>query len=145
MIPGAAYGAVEVRQTAGHDPRVFDHGPGNRYVLLIYGDESRSVPSSDAIDDDVVAGHWRFIDEMTARGAYCVADALLPSAGSVTVRVREGKTVRTDGPFAETKEQLAGFYELQLADLDDALATTKHFMAISQSHCVEVRPVARFG
>ena len=66
--------------------------------------------------------YFAFTNEMRDREKLVAGDALMPTETATTVRVRDGKTVTTDGPFAETKEQLGGYYLLDCADLDEAIA-----------------------
>lgn len=91
-----------------------------RYVLLIYGDDA----VYDAMDQQEQAenldGHYAFSDRY--KDNIIGGEALLGVATATTVRVRDGKTLCTDGPFAETKEQLGGYYVIECADLAEAVA-----------------------
>ena len=91
-----------------------------RYILLIYTEE----PTAD-VPDDVMAAEFgeydAFSELLRTRGAYEAGEALQPTATATTVRVTDGQTVATDGPFAETKEALGGFYLVEAADLDEAI------------------------
>jgi hypothetical protein len=146
-IPGAERGAVEVRQLFGHDPRVFPDGEGHGYMLLIYGDEANFLPSGSPELAAGIARHQALTARAIAAGAYVAGDALYPVAMTATVKVRDGKTLVTDGPFAETREQLGGFYGLRCRDLDQALDYAKELAEVSArtSGCIEVRPVANYG
>ena len=112
-----------------------------RYLLLIYGDESQWPELSEA-DQAAAMGKWEAYtkansDEGIMRGA----DAVGCRASATTVRVRDGETQVTDGPFAETREQLGGFYLLECADLDAALAWAAKVPDLGDGGAVEVRPV----
>jgi hypothetical protein len=89
-------------------------------------------------------GYRKFGDEITERGAYVAGEALEPVSTATTVRVKGGERLITDGPFAETKEQLGGFYLLDCKDLDEAIEYAAKIPG-AQSGCVEVRPVRVFS
>ena len=104
-----------------------------RYMLLICYDESFSPPETIDAESDA----W--VEEMTRRGVRKAGDRLRPAGDATTVRVREDKVLLTDGPFAETKEQIAGFDLIECADLDEALEVAAgHPMA--KAGMIEVRP-----
>jgi len=110
-----------------------------RYVLLIYGSEALTEEKRAAI----MRAHPAFLQEVQQRGLLTGGAALQPTTSATTVRVRDGKTMITDGPFAETKEQLAGFYILDCKDLDEAIAMAARVPdAVSGS--IEIRPVVEF-
>src|SRR5215207_3674022 len=92
-----------------------------RYLLLIYGPEptEQSSPEGQAA---TMQAYGAFTENVKARGAYLGGEALEPTTTATTVRVRDGQTLTTDGPFAETKEALGGFYLVEAKDLDEALA-----------------------
>ena len=111
-----------------------------QYILLIYGDKSEEgTPPG----DDVMAGYAAFGEEITANGSYVAGEALQPTMTATTVRVRNGDASTTDGPFAETKEVLGGFYIVNVDNLDDAIATAAKIPGAA-SGSVEVRPVMVF-
>ena len=89
-----------------------------RYMLLIYSQENESA--SPAERRQVAAGHKALMEETRRRGIFCAADPLAPASTATTVRVQGEKVLFTDGPFVETKEQLAG-YILDCQDLDEAI------------------------
>src|ERR1700677_619038 len=91
-----------------------------RYMMLIYSQENETATREE--NSAVAAAHRVVLDETQGRGILRAADPLEPSAMATTVRLQEGGVVVTDGPFAETKEQLAGYYILDCEDLDEALA-----------------------
>ena len=111
-----------------------------RYMFLIYVpdyvDETDAQP--DASDD--VSEHITFARDALARGAYVTCDALDVAGTATTVRVRDGKTLLNDGPFAETKEVLGGFYILDCKDLDEALAYASRIPPAKHGS-IEVRPI----
>ena len=114
-----------------------------RYLLLIYEDESAYANAS---PEDV----QRTMDEYNAytrlvreRGVTRGGEALQPTSTATTVRVRDGKTLTTDGPFAETKEQLGGFYLLDCRDLDEAIELAAKIPS-ARWGSIEVRPVMEF-
>jgi hypothetical protein len=110
-----------------------------QYVLLIYTPEPteevpREVLAAEMAKYNVVTDHMR------ERGALIAGEALDSVTTATTVRVMDGKTLTTDGPFAETKETLGGFYLVEAADLDEAIAYAAMIPAAAQG-CIEVRPV----
>jgi hypothetical protein len=110
-----------------------------QYALLIYGEEP-----TEAVPEDLMAAEMdaysAFTDHIRGRDAYTGGEALLPTATATTVRVRDGQTLTTDGPFAETKEQLGGFYLVEAADIDQAIAYAAMIPGAAHGS-VEVRPV----
>ena len=114
-----------------------------RYVALIYGAEQGGTYREAADVGAVHAGHMAFGQEAGAAGVLGGGEALQDTGTATTIRDVDGSDVITDGPFAETKEQLGGFYFLDVADLDEALkwaAKIPHPGA-----CIEVRPVIDFS
>ena len=114
-----------------------------RYALLIYTEEPAGP-----VPDEQMAGQMAAYDEFTrdirSRGILLAGEALHPTAAATTVRVRDGRTLATDGPFAETKEALGGFYMVEAADLDEAIALAARIPGAVYG-CVEVRPIFEFG
>jgi len=117
-----------------------------KYALLIY-DENTASPSHEPPDPAawgrVMAEYNAFTKAITDAGVNRGGEALQPNPTATTVRVRDGRTLTTDGPFAETKEGLGGFYLLECADLDEALAWAAKCPG-SWYGSVEVRPVVDF-
>jgi hypothetical protein len=111
-----------------------------RYMLLIYGDEQRWAMSS----PDEQAAEFKLYNEysdwLREKGWFLAGEPLHPTAAATSVRVREGKTLTTDGPFAETKEQLGGYYVIQCENLDDATEAAARIPA-SRGGTIEVRPI----
>ena len=91
------------------------------YVMLIYGSEMAYNNMTDAEREKILQGHYAFNDEVQKRGVVVGGQPLQPPRLATTVRVRDGKTIATDGPFAETIEQLGGTYVLDCKDLDEAI------------------------
>ncbi len=116
-----------------------------RYMMLIYSTEDESATPDDM--RSVAAAHKAVMDETRQRGIFRGADPLQTSATATTVRVQNGNTLVTDGPFAETKEQLAGYYILECQDLDEALAWAAKIptACAGGAGCVEIRPVREFS
>ncbi len=112
-----------------------------RYAFLIYTNEVFDSQQSQSEQAAIMAGYdafgAQFHDQIVG------GDALLPTATATTVRVREGKTLTTDGPFAETKEQLGGFYLVNCANLDEAMQIAAHIPGAAHGS-IEVRPVMVF-
>jgi hypothetical protein len=86
-----------------------------------------------------MAAYQAFTEEVIASGAFVTAGKLLPTARSRTVRVRDGIVSAVDGPFADTKEQLGGFYLLECADMDEAVRLAAKVPTAAHGGCVEVR------
>lgn len=114
-----------------------------RYMLLIYNDEVANAQMSQADQEAQYMGYNKFTAEVRQRGAMLNGDALMPTSSATTVRVRGGKTMTTDGPFAETKEQLGGFYIVKCENLDEAIEIAAMIPG-AQDGSIEVRPVAEF-
>jgi hypothetical protein len=112
-----------------------------RYIMLIYSQENEQATEEEL--RAVAATHRTVMDETNRRGIFCAADPLEPSATATTVRVQNGNVLLTDGPFAETKEQLAGYYILDCQDLDEALAWAAKIPTACRggAGCIEVRPI----
>jgi len=114
-----------------------------QYMCLIYSAEDNRPNHSDAETATVMQRYMEFGKEMQANGKLIAGDALQPVSTATTISVRDGKTQTTDGPFAETKEQLGGYYLLECNDLDDALACAAKIPA-SEYGRIEVRPLMVF-
>jgi hypothetical protein len=109
-----------------------------QYLLSIYEDEKRWENGYDPAE---MAEYQKFGEEF--RGAIKGGNALKPTSTATTVRVRDGKRLTTDGPFAETKEQLGGYYLVDAPDLDAAIAMAAKIPA-ARFGCIEVRPIETF-
>jgi hypothetical protein len=111
-----------------------------KFTLLLYGDESQWA---DATPEELAASMARFeaFDrELTAAGVLAGGEGLEPSSMATSVRRADGEVMLTDGPFAETREQLGGFYVLDCADLDEAIRWASKMPEL-ESGTVEIRPV----
>ena len=108
-----------------------------RYVCLVYMNEKDldQVPDAECL---------AYGESLRSAGCYVTGDALQSVATATTVRVRNGKVSMTDGPFAETKEQLAGFYAIDAASLDEAIAIAAKIPP-ARVGSIEVRPVRTLG
>src|SRR4051812_28257548 len=108
-----------------------------KYMLLIYGAEDRWTEDERRA---CMVESLGICDDLAARGKYLGASPLQPVATAASVRVRDGRTLVTDGPFAETTEQLGGYYILDLADLDEAIAVAARLPPAAKG-TVEIRPL----
>ena len=115
-----------------------------RYLCLVYHEEEKvdALPDNDynAIIDEVL----EYREELRASGHYIASSPLQPVASATTLRIRNGKLVITDGPFAETKEQLGGFYLIEAADLNEAIRLAAR-MPPARLGSIEVRPLKEIG
>ena len=111
-----------------------------RYLLLIHDEEKMFATMSPQEIGKLMGEYGKFTEEIMASGVFKDAARLRPVATATTVRVRNGKTTTTDGPFAETKEQLGGFYLIDVKDLDQAIQWAARIPS-AKLGCVEVRPV----
>lgn len=112
-----------------------------KYALLIYTNETEDAQASPEKQQAIFAGYNAFGEQF--KDKIGGGEALLPTSSATTVRVRDGKTLTTDGPFAETKEQLGGFYLIDADNLDEAIAIAAHIPGADHGE-VEVRPVMVF-
>ena len=115
-----------------------------QYMLLIYDNEKEMQAARTGDVDKMMASYREFRDSIVKSGHMKAGDALQPTSAATCVRIRNGKTLTTDGPFAETKEQLGGYYLIEAKDLDEA---TKIAARIPSAHSgtIEVRPVRVFA
>ncbi|MEK9141365.1 MAG: YciI family protein [Nitrospirota bacterium] len=115
-----------------------------KYLCLVYVEEKilNSFPNHErlAISNEAMA----YCDKLQKAGQLLAASPLHPVETATTVRIREGKTLTTDGPFAETKEQLGGFLMIDVPDLNDAIRVAAQFPA-ARFGSVEVRPMKELG
>ena len=109
-----------------------------KYAALIYGDESREATMTEEDNQQEMAAYWAFQEKAGARAES--GEALHPTKTARTVRVRNGQVLTSDGPFAETKEQLGGYLLIDAHDLNDAMRIASRF-ASARIGCVEIRPV----
>jgi hypothetical protein len=111
-----------------------------KYMAIIFNDESSYASATPEEIGAIFAAHGEFSEAAGKAGVLQGGDGLQPTATATTVRVRDGDRLLTDGPYAETKEQLGGFYMLECKDLDEALAWAARIPE-AKTGAVEVRPV----
>jgi hypothetical protein len=111
-----------------------------KYAFTIYRDESQQATASPEQMQEMSRAYRDVTEEMQQKGVLVAGDGLYPTATATTIRVRDGQRDVTDGPFAETKEQLGGFYVLDCRDLDEAIEWAAKIPG-AQIGSVEIRPV----
>jgi hypothetical protein len=111
-----------------------------KYAFTIYRDESQMETATPEQMQEMSRAYRDVTEEMQQKGVLLAGDGLYPTATATTIRVRDGHRDVTDGPFAETKEQLGGFYVLDCGDLDEAIEWAAKIPG-SQIGSVEIRPV----
>jgi hypothetical protein len=111
-----------------------------KYLLLIYENEKSFENISEAEQGKIFQEYMDYTKGIRKNGNYIGGEALQPVATATTVRQRNGKTLTTDGPFAETKEQLGGFYLVEAKDLDEAIKLASGIPAV-RTGSIEVRPI----
>jgi hypothetical protein len=114
-----------------------------RYMFMIYSQERPEGPPPDEIQD-LMERHWAVMQDARQKGILVAVEGLKPSTTATTVRIKEGKPITLDGPFAETKEVLAGYYILECNDLDEAIEWAARIPSKCKGAdgCIEIRPVA---
>jgi hypothetical protein len=112
-----------------------------KYLCLIYANEAAWQGLSKPDADSMIAEYMAFTESLKKAGQYIGGNRLQPIASATTVRVRDGKLSATDGPFAETKEQLGGYYLVEARDLNDAIQIASRIPG-ARVGSIEVRPVA---
>ena len=111
-----------------------------QYLLLIYRNEAELGKMDATARQAMMADYGTFTQSIIQSGHFKAGDGLQPTTTATTVRVRDGKTLTTDGPFAETREQLGGYYLVEAKDLDTALAIAARIPGATTGS-IEVRPV----
>ena len=114
-----------------------------QYMLLIYGEENGWESLGEEEQGEIYQAYLKFTKDLEDSGAMVAGDALQPTQTATTVRVKNDETLTTDGPFAETKEQLGGYYLINADSLDEAIEWAARIPA-SRHGSVEVRPVMVF-
>ncbi|MEZ4361463.1 MAG: YciI family protein [Kofleriaceae bacterium] len=114
-----------------------------QYMLLIYDNEKTWSTFSEAEQGQIFSEFMQFTADIKKSGHLIAGDALQPVHTATTVRLRDGKTSKTDGPFAETKEQLGGYYLIEAKDLDEACAIAARIPSCRHGS-IEVRPVMSY-
>ena len=115
-----------------------------QYMLLIYDNEAEMTANRSGATDVMMKDYREFTDSIVKSGNMKAGDALQPTSTATCVRIRNGKTLTTDGPFAETKEQLGGYYLIEAKDLDEATKIAARVPS-AKSGTIEVRPVRVFA
>jgi hypothetical protein len=113
-----------------------------RYMMLVYSTEGPDGLAADEAER-IRSGHAKVMGEATQKGVLIGAEPLAPTSTATTVRIENGKTMVTDGPFAETKEHLAGYYIMECANLDEAIEWAAKIPTACQGRqgCIEIRPM----
>jgi hypothetical protein len=111
-----------------------------RYLFMICGDQNAEASMSPAEGETTLAQYMKFGAEWTARGVLQGGERLRPTTDATTVQVRDGKVLTADGPFAETKEQVGGFYIGDCKDLDQAIELAAAIPG-ARNGTIEVRPI----
>jgi hypothetical protein len=114
-----------------------------RYIMLIYSREAPGGPPAEELEN-LKRAHVAVMEESRQKGVLLGYEGLKPTASATTVRMKAGAPIITDGPFAETKEQLAGYYIMECKDLDEAIEWARRIPSNCKGHegCIEVRPIA---
>jgi hypothetical protein len=111
-----------------------------KYLCLIYDAESEWLKMSQAEQGQMYQEYMQFTEEIKSKGNHLAGHQLQPISTATTVRIRNGKRLTTDGPFAETKEQLGGFYLIEAKDLDEAIEIASRIPS-AKVGSIEVRPL----
>ena len=114
-----------------------------QYMLLIYGNENGWEDMGEAERGEIFQAYMTYTEDLQKSGAMVAGDALQPTQTATTVRVKNDETITTDGPFAETKEQLGGYYLINADSLDDAIEWAAKIPG-ARHGSIEVRPVMVF-
>ena len=114
-----------------------------QYMLLIYDNEAELLANRKGATEVMMTEYRDFTDSIQKSGNMKAGDALQPSSTATCVRIRNGKTLTTDGPFAETKEQLGGYYLIEAKDLDEATKIAARIPS-ARTGTIEVRPIHVF-
>ena len=112
-----------------------------QYMLLIYNDEKAFGKMTEQERGALFQQYGQFTEGIRKSGAFVAGAPLQPSSTATTVRAKNGKNVSTDGPFAETKEQLGGYYLVEAKNLDEALAIAGRIPSVGVGGVIEVRPI----
>ena len=115
-----------------------------KYLCLIYDEEKKMSALPEAERNQLMSDYFAFTEDVRKKGHYVAGEALHPVSSATTVRVRNGSLVTTDGPFAETTEQLGGFYLIDARDLNEAIQVASRIPS-AKIGSIEVRPVVDFS
>jgi hypothetical protein len=119
--------------------------PDMRYMLLIYRDEKMQEKMSEQERGAIFQQYVEFTESIRKSGAFQAGDPLQPTSTATTVRSKNGTTVTTDGPFAETREHLGGYYIVEAKNLEEAISMAARIPSVRVGGSVEVRPIMEFG
>jgi hypothetical protein len=111
-----------------------------KYLLLVHHNEEAFAKMSEAVRNDMLAESIKLCHQLNGKGQYVHASPLQPTSTATCVRVRDGKRSVTDGPFIETREQLAGYFLIEAQNLDDALSVAGRIPG-ARIGTVEIRPL----
>src|SRR5260221_3209089 len=136
-----SFGAGSVRPGVG-DPAE-QRSNEMQYLLLIYRNEAELGKMGPGDRKQMMADYGAFTQSIVQSGHFKAGDGLQPTTTATTVRVRDGKILTTDGPFAETREQLGGYYLMNCKDLDEAIALAAKIPAAADGS-IEIRPIMEF-
>ena len=114
-----------------------------QYLCLIYEAESLMAQRDEQENQQIMTDYFAFTDSIQSSGHYLGGEALMPTETATTIRIRDGQMTTTDGPFAETKEQLGGFYFIEANSLEDAIEVAARIPSAKYGS-IEVRPVMKF-
>jgi hypothetical protein len=114
-----------------------------QYLLLIYQNETEMAARSESANKAMLEEYGVFTQSIIKNGNFKAGDRLQPSSTATTVRVRNGKALTTDGPFAETQEHLGGYYLIEAKDLDEATQIASRIPS-AKSGSIEVRPIWQY-
>lgn len=115
-----------------------------RYACLIYDEQGKWEQMSKTESEGMMGEYVAFTEDIKKSGHYVAGEALQPVQTATTIRQRAGKLSSTDGPFAETKEQLGGFYLIEAKDLDEAIRIASRIPSV-RIGSIEIRPVVDFS
>ena len=113
-----------------------------KYMLLIYHDEKAWASHTETQRQQIYGEYRQLIEELESKGKYLAGDQLQATTMASTVRVRDGKQMVTDGPFAETREQIGGFFMIEADDLAEATVIASRIPSV-RSGAIEIRPVVQ--
>jgi hypothetical protein len=115
-----------------------------KYLCLIYDDEKKMAGMTKSEGDALMGEYGAFTESVKVSGHYLGSNPLQPVHTATTIRSRNGKVSTTDGPFAETKEQLGGYYLIEAKDLNDAIQLASRIPSV-KTGSIEVRPIMTFS
>lgn len=115
-----------------------------KFMFLTYLDEKAWLSLSEAEQQALMAGAMPHVKQLIANGQFLGGAPLQPTSAASTVRVRDGKTLVTDGPFAETREQVGGYTLIEAKDMSEAIRIAAGFLGTRSPSTIEIRPVVQF-